>query len=95
MPSEHTSARDASAAEQPDSGGFDPKRYWEDRLEGTYSLGGVGWFGLGEGFNRWMYSVRRHVFRRTARHAVGDLAAAGCWTLVRHRLLRERCASSA
>ena len=71
MPSEHTSAHAASGAEPPD---FDPKRYWEERLEGTFSLGGVGWIGLGEGFNRWMYRVRRGVFRRTVRRVAGDLA---------------------
>jgi SAM-dependent methyltransferase len=76
MPSEHTSARAASDAEPSERRKFDPKRYWEDRLEGTYSLGGVGWFGLGEGFNRWMYRVRRHVFGRTARRAVPNLADA-------------------
>ena len=66
MPYEPTSARAASGAEQSD---FDPRRYWEERLEGTFSLGGVGWFGLGEAFNRWMYRVRRHVFLRTVRRA--------------------------
>ena len=43
---------------------FDPERYWSDRLEQTFSLGGVGWLGLGEPYNRWMYAVRRRVFRR-------------------------------
>jgi SAM-dependent methyltransferase len=71
MPYEPTSAPAASGAEPPD---FDPKRYWEERLEGTFSLGGVGWIGLGEGFNRWMYRVRRRVFLRTVRRAAGDLA---------------------
>jgi SAM-dependent methyltransferase len=70
MPYEHTSARAASGAEPPD---FDPRSYWEERLEGTFTLGGVGWFGLGEAFNRWMYRVRRRVFARTARKAAGDL----------------------
>jgi SAM-dependent methyltransferase len=73
MPYEHTSARAASGAEPPD---FDPRRYWEERLEGTFTLGGVGWFGLGESFNRWMYRVRRRVFARTARKVAGDLRGA-------------------
>jgi SAM-dependent methyltransferase len=73
MPYEPTSAPAESGAEPPE---FDPRSYWEERLGGTYSLGGVGWFGLGEGFNRWMYRVRRHVFRRTARKAAGELSAA-------------------
>jgi SAM-dependent methyltransferase len=73
MPYEPTSAPAESGAERPE---FDPKRYWEDRLEGTFTLGGVGWFGLGESFNRWMYRVRRHVFTRTARKVVGNLPSA-------------------
>jgi len=50
--------------------GFDPERYWSERLEQTYSLGGVGWLGLGEEFNRWMYAVRRQVFTRALRSRV-------------------------
>ena len=46
---------------------FDPERYWSDRLETTFSLEGVGWLGLGEPYNRWMYRVRRVVFRRAVR----------------------------
>ena len=38
--------------------------YWEERLRGDYSLGGVGYQGLGEAFNRWGYRARRRVFRR-------------------------------
>ena len=73
MPSGHTCARGACAAEPSDVGDFDPKSYWEERLEGTYSLGGVGWLGLGEPFNRWMYRVRRRVFARTVRNAASEL----------------------
>ncbi|HEU5213382.1 MAG TPA: class I SAM-dependent methyltransferase [Gaiellaceae bacterium] len=43
---------------------FDPQTYWAERLSAAYSLEGVGWYGLGEEFNRWMYAVRRHAFRR-------------------------------
>jgi SAM-dependent methyltransferase len=50
--------------------GFDPERYWSTRLERTYSLAGVGWLGLSEPFNRWMYAVRRRVFRRALRGRV-------------------------
>ena len=50
---------------------FDPKRYWSARLAESYSLTGVGWLSLGEPFNRWMYRVRRHVFRRMARPVLG------------------------
>lgn len=46
---------------------LDTKQYWEDRLTRDYSLGGVGWSGLGRGFNSWMYAVRRRVFARVVR----------------------------
>jgi SAM-dependent methyltransferase len=49
------------------TGAFDAERYWSNRLEQTYSLAGVGWLGLSEPFNRWMYAVRRRVFRRALR----------------------------
>jgi SAM-dependent methyltransferase len=55
---------------------FNPQRYWSERLDRTFSIGGVGWLGLGESFNRWTYRVRRRVFRRTVRAAVADLGAA-------------------
>jgi SAM-dependent methyltransferase len=45
---------------------FDPERYWSTRLEQNFTLDGVGWIGLGA-FNRWMYAVRAHVFKRTVR----------------------------
>lgn len=48
-------------------GTFDAAAYWEDRLTGEFGLGQVGFIGLGEPFNTWMYRVRRHVFRRHAR----------------------------
>jgi 2-polyprenyl-3-methyl-5-hydroxy-6-metoxy-1,4-benzoquinol methylase len=51
---------------------FDPNGYWEQRLTEAYTLGSVGWRGLGEAFNRWMYAVRKHVFRRAAGDSVGD-----------------------
>jgi len=41
--------------------------YWEERLRGDYSLGGVGYQGLGETFNRWGYRARRRVFLRLMR----------------------------
>ena len=61
-------ARDLDKADSPST--FEPERYWSDRLEQTYSLAGVGWLGLGEPFNRWMYAVRRRVFRRAIRAGV-------------------------
>jgi 2-polyprenyl-3-methyl-5-hydroxy-6-metoxy-1,4-benzoquinol methylase len=46
---------------------FDARGYWEERLEKTYALDGVGWSGLGPALNTWMYRVRRHVFLRALR----------------------------
>ena len=46
------------------------RSYWEGRLTGAYSLDGVGWQGLGEPFNRWMYRVRRRLFLRRMRPLV-------------------------
>lgn len=54
--------------EEPErTGSFDPEQYWSNRLEQSFSLGGVGWLGLGESFNRWLYAVRRRVFLRAVR----------------------------
>jgi SAM-dependent methyltransferase len=50
------------------------RSYWEERLSDTYSLGGVGWMGLGEPFNRWMYRVRRQLFLRRMRPLARDRA---------------------
>ena len=47
-----------------------PRAYWEQRLDDRYSLAGVGYIGLGEGFNRWGYRARRRVFLRTVRPVV-------------------------
>jgi len=49
------------------SDAFDPKEYWEKRLSGNYDLHGVGLIEWGEGFNRWLYRVRRHSFLKTVR----------------------------
>lgn len=49
---------------------FDPRVYWEKRLAGTSGLQGVGYLGLGQAFNQWMYRVRRKVFMRTVRRHV-------------------------
>lgn len=54
---------------------FDPKAYWEKRLATTSGLQGVGYLGLGQAFNAWMYRVRRRVFMRTVRRHVDVLSA--------------------
>jgi len=51
---------------------FDPNRYWEQRLTDSYTLGSVGWSGLGEAFNRWMYAVRKRVFRRVVGESIDN-----------------------
>ena len=50
----------------PESSQFDPKEYWEERLE-PFDLAAVGYRDFGESFNRWVYRVRRYVFRRMVR----------------------------
>ncbi len=51
---------------------FDPRAYWEQRLERSTGLEGVGFVGLGQSFNAWMYRVRRRVFLRTVREHMTD-----------------------
>ncbi|SNR76963.1 Methyltransferase domain-containing protein [Haloechinothrix alba] len=46
---------------------FDARRYWDKRLKRRWSLHGVGMVKLSHRYNRWMYRVRRFVFRRTVR----------------------------
>jgi len=43
---------------------FDPQDYWEERLRGNFGPGGVGYVGMDEGYNIWLYRVRRRVFFR-------------------------------
>jgi SAM-dependent methyltransferase len=49
----------------------DVRDYWENRLAEHEGLSGVGWLGLGESFNRWMYAVRARVFAAAVRRAAG------------------------
>lgn len=46
---------------------YDARRYWDRRLEATWSLQGVGLKHFSTGYNRWLYRVRDRVFRRTVR----------------------------
>jgi SAM-dependent methyltransferase len=55
---------------------FDAREYWEQRLGKEYSLHGVGFGGLGQSYNRWMYRVRAAVFRRVLRELRIDIARA-------------------
>lgn len=53
---------------------FDAKEYWEKRLKENYDLSGTGYAGLGICFNKWVYRVRKKVFRRLIRHFNSDLS---------------------
>ena len=53
---------------------FDPRAYWEQRLERSTGLEGVGYMGLGQAFNSWTYRVRRHVFLHFVRSHRIDLS---------------------
>ena len=46
---------------------FKPTEYWESRLSKSFHLGGVGYLGLGEPYNRWIYRVRERIVTRVAR----------------------------
>jgi len=46
---------------------FDARQYWDKRLKQVWNLQGVGMRGLSRNYNRWLYRVRRAVFRRTVR----------------------------
>src|ERR1044072_2832718 len=54
---------------------FDAEGYWSDRLGREFSLEGVGYLGLGESYNRWMYAVRRRVFRDVVKGRVDSSAS--------------------
>ena len=66
---------DRPVTDQTTDPAFDPDRYWEDRLSERYTLGATGWSGLGEGFNRWSYRVRRVVFHRAVRPQLDNPSA--------------------
>ena len=55
---------------------FNPRDYWEQRLAGSQGLEGVGYLGLGQLFNSWMYRLRRSIFRRTVRRHMPEVSAA-------------------
>lgn len=48
---------------------FDPEEYWEGMHRENRGFAAVGFAGLGVGFNKWMYRVRRQVVRRALRRA--------------------------
>jgi len=48
----------------PEKTTFDPRQYWEQRLERHEGLVGVGYTSLGRHYNHWLYRLRRIVFFR-------------------------------
>ncbi len=78
---------------------FDPRAYWEKRLENSTGLEGVGYVGMGQPFNEWMYRVRRSVFKRFMRRHLGvgnpgKVLDVGSGTGVYLRLWKELGATS-
>lgn len=55
---------------------FDPRKYWEERLAARCSLAGVGHAGFPLSYNRWLYRIRRAVFRRVIRGLDIDVPSA-------------------
>ncbi len=51
---------------------FDPKQYWETRLEDKWGIHGVGSLGLGRHYNKWLYSIRKRIFFRHLRSLFND-----------------------
>jgi SAM-dependent methyltransferase len=54
----------------------DAASYWEQRLAQHWGLEGVGYLGLGDGYNQALYRVKGAVFRRTVSALNLDLASA-------------------
>jgi SAM-dependent methyltransferase len=55
---------------------LDTRDYWERRLERNDGLLGVGFLRLGEGYNTWLYRLRRSVFLRRMRATGMDFTGA-------------------
>jgi 2-polyprenyl-3-methyl-5-hydroxy-6-metoxy-1,4-benzoquinol methylase len=56
---------------------FDPRAYWDKRLEKDWTLHGVGLLRATEDWNKALYRVRSRVFRRVVAALEVDLAKAG------------------
>ncbi len=52
---------------------FNPRDYWEERLRSNFGLCGVGYAGIGEYYNTWLYKVKRKIFLRTMSSLSMDL----------------------
>jgi SAM-dependent methyltransferase len=44
--------------------GYDPVKYWSDRLAGSFDLRGTGHWMYSEQYNRWLYRAKRRALRR-------------------------------
>lgn len=49
-------------------GGYEPVRYWSDRLQSDFNLRGTGHVLYSEAYNRWLYRAKRRVLHRALRH---------------------------
>lgn len=43
---------------------YNPKSYWENRLEKNFNLNGVGFPHFGKSYNEWLYKMRKKVLER-------------------------------
>jgi 2-polyprenyl-3-methyl-5-hydroxy-6-metoxy-1,4-benzoquinol methylase len=50
--------------------------YWNQRFILHKEFGGVGYLGLGENYNRWLYRVRRHIFLKNIKSVSLDFSKA-------------------
>jgi 16S rRNA G527 N7-methylase RsmG len=55
---------------------FQPKSYWENRIQINFNLKGVGDIGLPETYNHRLYDIRRYTFRRALKSISLDAAKA-------------------
>ena len=52
---------------------FNAENYWEQRLSADYSLHSVGYLGMGNNYNEWLYRLRRWRFLQTVQELQLDL----------------------
>jgi SAM-dependent methyltransferase len=73
---------------------FDTTKYWETRLSTRFNLGGVGYIGLGQRYNGWVYRVRdrvisKSIVRHLGRHRDARVLDVGSGTGFYLRLWRR------